>query len=259
MTQGKNPRNFKKRGGKKKVVHAFAKKEWYTVKAPSLYKGTDACITPVNKSAGLKKASDSLKGRVFEVTLADLSPEAHDQTWRKIKLQCEEIKNEECLTSFYGMTMTRDKLCQIVKKWQSTIEAFDDVKTQDGYFLRLFVVAFTKRNRFQLKATTYAKTSQIKQIRSKMMEILLEVGQQNTLKQLAQIFIERKLEQRIERDCKKIYPLNNVYITKAKMLKKPKFDISKLMELYSEKPEAAPKADNVESKNLLEEGEGEKE
>ena len=256
MTQGKNPRNFKKKGGKKKVAHAFAKKDWFTVKAPSLYKGTDACITSVNRSAGLKKSGDSLKGRVFEVSLADLSPDAQDQSWRKIKLQCEEIKNEECLTSFYGMTMTRDKLCQIVKKWQSTIEAFVDVKTQDGSLMRLFAVAFTKRNRLQLKATSYAKTSQIKQIRSKMREIMLEVGQQNTLKQMAQIFIERKLEQRIERDCKKIYPLNHVYITKAKMLKSNS-TIARLMEFYTAKAEETPQVDSAESKNLLEEGEKE--
>jgi len=31
MTCGKNPRNFKKKGAKKKTAHPFAKKEWYNV------------------------------------------------------------------------------------------------------------------------------------------------------------------------------------------------------------------------------------
>ena len=145
MTQGKNPRNFKKKGGKKKVVHPFAKKEWYTVLAPSIYNVREAGLTPVKKSAGLRKSEDSLKGRVFEFSLADLATNVNDQAWRKIKLQTEEIKDGECLTTFYGMGMTRDKLCQIVKKWQSTIEAFVDVKTQDGYFIRVSCIAFTKR------------------------------------------------------------------------------------------------------------------
>jgi small subunit ribosomal protein S3Ae len=43
------------------------------------------------------------------------------------------------------MDITRDKLCQLVKKWHTTIEAFVDVKTQDGYFLRLFCLGFTEK------------------------------------------------------------------------------------------------------------------
>lgn len=38
--------------------------------------------------------------------------------------------------------------------------------------------------------------------------------------------------QEIEKKCKSIYPLQNVHIRKVKMLKKPKFDLSKLMEMH---------------------------
>jgi len=38
MTAGKNPRNFKKKGTKKKSGHPFAKKEWYNVLAPGFDK-----------------------------------------------------------------------------------------------------------------------------------------------------------------------------------------------------------------------------
>ena len=43
-------------------------------------------------------------------------------------------------------------------------------------------------------------------------------------------------------------------VRKVKLLKKPKFDLTKLMELYQEKPEEAGKAKKVEGdepKNLL--------
>jgi small subunit ribosomal protein S3Ae len=36
----------------------------------------------------------------------------------------------------------------------------------------------------------------------------------------------------IERECQGIYPLQNVFIRKVKILKKPKFDAFKLMELH---------------------------
>ena len=59
-------------------------------------------------------SSDSLKGRVYELNLADLQKD-EDQSFRKISLKCEEISGSNCLTSFYGMDMTRDKLCSLVR------------------------------------------------------------------------------------------------------------------------------------------------
>jgi small subunit ribosomal protein S3Ae len=64
MTAGKNPRNFKKKGTKKKLMHPFIKKEWYNVLAPG-FDRRNLTLTPCNKSAGQKQAADSLRGRVF--------------------------------------------------------------------------------------------------------------------------------------------------------------------------------------------------
>jgi small subunit ribosomal protein S3Ae len=78
-------------------------------------------------------ASESLKGRVFTVSLADLSKEnAEDVDYRKIKLVGEEIQGKTVLTTFYGMDMTRDKINSLIRKWQTLIEANVDVKTTDG-------------------------------------------------------------------------------------------------------------------------------
>lgn len=38
----------------------------------------------------------------------------------------------------------------------------------------------------------------------------------------------------IEKACQGIYPLHDVFIRKVKVLKKPKFDIGKLMEMHGE-------------------------
>jgi len=129
-----------KKGKGKKTVDPFTKKEWYDIKAPGNFTVRSCGKTPVTRSAGTKIASEQLKGRVFELNLADLNKD-EDQAYRKFKLQCEEVQGHYCLTQFYGMDMTTDKIRSLVRKWQSLIEAFVDVKTLDGYVLRLFCIA----------------------------------------------------------------------------------------------------------------------
>lgn len=80
-----------------------------------------------------------MKGRVFTASLADLQKD-EDQAHRKIKLRVEDVQGSKCLTNFYGMDLTTDKLRSLVRKWQSLIEAHVDVKTTDGYTLRVFAI-----------------------------------------------------------------------------------------------------------------------
>mmetsp|Transcript_16554 Transcript_16554/g.33866 ORF Transcript_16554/g.33866 Transcript_16554/m.33866 type:complete len:232 (+) Transcript_16554:424-1119(+) len=189
--------------------------------------------TLVSKTQGTKIASEGLKGRVFEVSLADLNKD-EDLAYRKIRLKCEEVEGKNCLTNFYGMDFTRDKLCGLVRKWQSLIEAHVDVKTTDGFSLRLFCIAFTKRRQQQVKKTTYAQSSKVRAIRKKMVELMVKEASACDLRELVLKFVPEVIGKEIEKICSRIYPLQNVYIRKVKMLKAPKFDISKLMELHGD-------------------------
>lgn len=105
-----------KKGAKKKVVDPFTRKEWYDVKAPSMFTNRQVGKTLVNKTVGTKIAADGLKGRVYEVSLGDLNKSSASE-FRKFRLICEEVQGRNCLTNFHGMTFTRDKMCSIVKKW----------------------------------------------------------------------------------------------------------------------------------------------
>lgn len=151
-----------KKGAKKKVVDPFTRKDWYDIKAPSIFKVRDVGKTLVNRTQGTRIASDGLKGRVYEVSLADLKNESDaERSFRKFKLICEDVQGKNCLTNFHGMNLTTDKLRSMVKKWQTLIEAFVDVKTTDGYLVRVFCIGFTLKQSNGQK-TCYAQTQQVR-------------------------------------------------------------------------------------------------
>merc|ERR1712188_102766 len=153
MAVGKNKRLTKgKKGSKKKIIDPFANKDWYDIKAPSLFSNPICGKTLCTRSKGTKIASDQLKGRVLEVSLGD--------------------RDKQVLCGFWGMDFTTDKLRSLVRKWQSLIEANVDVKTVDGYVLRCFCIGFTKKRPFQIRKTSYAQSAQIRAIRKKMTDIM---------------------------------------------------------------------------------------
>ncbi|CAL9174803.1 unnamed protein product [Musa hybrid cultivar] len=131
------------------------------------------------------------------------------------------------------MDLTTDKVRYLVRKWQTLIEAHVDVKTTDNYTLRLFCIGFTKRRPNQVKRTCYAQSSQIRQIRRKMREIMVNQASSCDLKDLVLKFIPEVIGKEIEKATASIFPLQNVFIRKVKILKAPKFDLGKLMEVLS--------------------------
>merc|ERR1712160_167472 len=235
MAVGKNKRLTKggKKGGKKKAGDVFLKKEWYDIKAPSAFAQRVCGKTLVSRTAGTKIASDELKGRICEFNLADMQND-EDQSFKKIKLCIEEVQGKNCLTDFHGLSLTRDKQMSLIRKLHTLIEAHVDVKTTDGYLVRLFVIAFTKKRQDQVKNNCYAQTAQIRKIRRKMVEIMTAEAGKVQLRELVKKLIPESIGKEIEKQTQGIFPLKDVLIRKVKILKKPKFDITKLMELHAD-------------------------
>jgi len=235
MAVGKNKRLTKggKKGGKKKAGDPFLKKEWYDIKAPGAFTERNCGKTLVSRTQGTKIASEELKGRVLELNLADLNKD-EDQSYKKIKLCIEDVQGRNCLTDFHGLELTRDKQCSLIRKWQTLIEAHADIKTTDGYVVRIFVIAFTKRRQDQVKTNCYAQSAQIRKIRKKMVDIIQAEAGKGQLRDLVKKLIPESIGKEIEKQTQGIFPLKDALIKKVKILKKPKFDITKLMELHGD-------------------------
>jgi len=230
MAIGKNKKlGKKKKATGRKQTDLFAKKEWYQVKAPTLFPKRDLGYTVVTKTTGQRVARDGLLGRVFEQSFGDLKDASEDDAFRKFRFKVEEVAGTQCLTSFYGLTLSSDKLKSLVRKWHTLIEAHADVKTTDGHVLRLFVIGFTKRRPGQAKKTQYAQTSQVKAIRKRMVEVMhKEAGCE--LSAFVNKLTTETIGREIERVTQGIYPLQNVHVRKVKLMRSPKLDLGKLLE-----------------------------
>ncbi|KAJ2106597.1 ribosomal 40S subunit protein S1B [Coemansia sp. RSA 922] len=224
----------------KNNVDPFSRKEWYDIRAPTVFTSRVIGKTLVNRTQGTKNSVDFLKGRVVEASLGDLN-QNEELSYRKFKLRVDEVVGRNCLTSFHSMSITTDKLRSLVKKWQSLVEAHVDVKTTDGYLVRLFAIGFTKRRQNQVKKTTYAQTAQLTAIRKKMFEIMTRVASEGSIKNLVEKFIPEAIGLEIEKACQGIYPLQNVFVHKCKVVKFPRVDSQKLMESHGSLEDAGSK------------------
>merc|ERR1712194_362561 len=165
---------------------------------------------------------------------------------KKVKLCIEEVQGRNCLTDFHALELTRDKQQSLIRKWHTLIEAHGDVKTTDGYLVRLFCLAFTKKQQGQERTNCYAQTAQIRKIRKKMTEIMINEVNKVQLRDFVKKLIPESIGKQIENETQGIFPLKDVHIKKVK--------ITKLMELHTGGDDAGvemvrPELD--EAKNLL--------
>jgi len=231
MAIGKNKRTGGRKGGKKKGVDTMARKEWYDVIAPVTFNNRQVAKTLVTKTIGTKLATDGLRHRVFQTFLSDLQGQP-EHGHVKMRLRVEEIVGRNCLSQFYGMDTSVDKLRSMVRKWISLIECVVDAVTSDGYKLRFFVLAFTKPQEKQVCRNSYANTSQKKQIRRRTFNIIRDNVTKSDLNAVVRKLHTKIIATEIETSGSQVYPLQNVVIRKVKTLKVPALNMQKLMESH---------------------------
>merc|ERR1712194_787743 len=131
---------------------------------------------------------------------------------KKVKLCIEEVQGRNCLTDFHALELTRDKQQSLIRKFHTLIEAHVDVKTTDGYLVRLFCLAFTKKQPGQERNSCYAQSAQIRKIRKKMVEIMTGEVNKVQLRDLVKKLIPESIGKQIEKETQGIFPLKDVHI-----------------------------------------------
>ena len=245
MAVGKNKRLSKggKRSTKRKLGDTMLGKEWYDVIAPQTFNKRQIAKTIANKSKGTYHAADSLKGRVFEVCLAD-AMEGDDALHKCLKFQLkgDDVEGRNVLTNFHGMSLTTDKLRSLLQKWCTLIEGQAEVKTSDGYTLRIFAIAFTtKKSSVQVKKNCHCQSSHVKKVRGKMAAVITANVHKTPLEKVIKLLQNESMAAAIKKECGGIFPLRDVFIRKVKVCKAPKFDPTRLLEMHGGK-DSVPKS-----------------
>eukprot|EP00917_Polyrhabdina_sp_WS-2016_P028912 GHVP01061620.1.p1 GENE.GHVP01061620.1~~GHVP01061620.1.p1 ORF type:complete len:258 (+),score=53.89 GHVP01061620.1:783-1556(+) len=220
---------FKKKGSNKKAkAIPFSKKEWYDIVTPAVFEKAPTLKTLVNRTAGKKTAEGNLLDRVIDMNVADIynvKDLAVGSSYMKMKLKIEHTENKKCFTRFHGMELTSDKLRSMVRRWQTLIEGDIEVKTVDGYILRIFPIVFTRRSANSTSKTSYAKTSIIKEVRRIMSEIIYEDISNMDINNLIRNLISEEFARKILFETKSVAPLKEFHIRKVKVLKAPSLEI----------------------------------
>ena len=125
---------------------------------------------------------------------------------KKIKMYVEEIHGRICATSFYGFELAKDIIYEKLKKRQSLIDVYTEVKTSDGIVFRIFVMLVTNRKLNQMKMNSYAKHSRIKLVRKKLIQDMITYAATLTGDNLAYEVITGSLNSRLEKLAQTVIP-----------------------------------------------------
>ena len=226
---GKNKQVHAK-GSKKIKADTFLKKEWRHVYVPGFFGKHDIGFTVSHKCARGKTPGDYLNNRNFEVSHGDMADE-QSHAYRLFKWRSLAVEKDDVLTYFAGMRVSRDKLCSILRKYRTLIEAQVDVRTPDGFILRIFAMGFTKRINNNKKAC-YAQQSERRSIRDIMIKVMKEKAETSSIPQLCKILVEESIEAQIIAECKSVKQVEPVLVTKVKVLKAPTLSVEQLRKAH---------------------------
>jgi small subunit ribosomal protein S3Ae len=129
------------------------------------------------------------------------------------------------------MTMVRDKLMQMFKKGISLIECFTEVKTVDGFVLRVFAMGFTCRSWHQINKNAKAGANKKREIRARMVSEIQNKCSGKKLSEVMSLIKNDTLDKDLLTELKKIRPMNNVCVRKVRVIRRPKVDLKELMTL----------------------------
>jgi small subunit ribosomal protein S3Ae len=189
---------------RRRVRDTWKEKQWYKITSPKAFGGNEIGTTPA-------KDPEFLLKRRIDTTMRELTGDFSKQ-YVKLKFQISEVAGDTAGTRFIGHQVTTDYVRSMIRRGTSRIDAPVIVKTNDGFTMKVHILAITTRR---------AKSSQQKYMRETIQELLIKIAADKSFEQVIEGLVTGKIASEIYHKAKKIYPLKRVETIKTKVLEEP--------------------------------------
>ncbi|WP_459202363.1 30S ribosomal protein S3ae [Methanococcus sp. CF] len=215
--------------GKRVAKDTWKSKVWYDIYTPQSFGGDVIGQTPANDPA-------TLIGRISEISLRDLTNE-HSKHMTRMYFKVDGVSGNNATSQFVGHDTTREYLKSQVRRRRSKINAIVDVRTKDGFKLRVKALVLTA-----VRARDHHKT----EVRVKMEQIIKDMAKETAFAEFVHAMLMGGLGSKIYGDCKKMFPLKRVEIFKSEVLEFGKAVEAPVEEAPVEAPVEEPAAETQE-------------
>jgi small subunit ribosomal protein S3Ae len=185
------------------VKDRWQSKQWYTIRAPSIFNEAEIGET-------LADEEEKLEDRVAEATLQDVTGDFSKQHV-KCYFRIRGTRGTDAVTTFDGHDLTSDYVRRLVRRSHSKIDVVYDVTTSDGFTVRLKPMVVSERR---------TQNKQEAEIRRRARETMEEASDQ-TFNSLVLDILEGDIAKEIYEKARLIVPLKRVEIRKSEVLSEP--------------------------------------
>lgn len=181
------------------------RKQWYEIVAPKMFG---------EKTVGETLASDpkQLFGRTLEISLMEVSRD-FSRFYIKLLFQITGVSGQKAHTRFVGHDTMYERIYRMVQRHSRRVDVVQDVVTKDGARIRAKTIFSLMRR---------VNTSVKADARALARELVDSAAKENSAGDFIGMIIRGELQQKIRRDCGKIYPVGNVEIRKTEILEEAK-------------------------------------
>lgn len=216
----------------RKVKDKWQQKQWYTIRAPSIFNNAEIGET-------LADEEEKLEDRVAEATLQDVTGDFSKQHV-KCNFRIRGTRGTDAVTTFDGHDLTSDYVRRLVRRSRSKVDVVHDVTTSDGFTVRLKPMVVSERR---------TQDAQQKEIRSRARDVLEEAADTD-FNDLVLKVIEGDVAKEIYERARLIVPLKRVEVRKSEVISEPE-DATETLDVFAppeeEEDEEAEEADDEEA------------
>jgi len=190
--------------GREKPTDNWKTKQWFVVEAPKMFENKEIALAPAQEI-------EQILGRTFTTTLFDLTGN-YKFMHLKLFFRAYDIKAGKVQTKFHGSDIARDYLRSLVRRSTTRIDGILNLKTKDGYQIRIFSLMFTQRR---------IKRSQQDAIRAIMFDQIKLAAEQFSFEEFVNEAVSGKMAGVLQDQCKSVVPIRTADIMKIKVVGEP--------------------------------------